>query len=174
MAIRCKYFGTFNVLRDKILSMKQLTFLTAFLLTTGILSAQEAPYKQALGIKFPGGFSFTYKNFVRPTQNIELQANIWQKGFRTSALYEFNYPITDLDGLRLFFGPGAHVGFWAARYKEQYNNSADIGVDGIIGVDYKFADFPINISVDWQPSIVLIGNSTFTPNIGGLAIRYTF
>jgi hypothetical protein len=27
-----------------------------------------------------------------------------------------------------------------------------IGIDGVLGLDYKFNGAPINVSIDWQPS----------------------
>ena len=48
-----------------------------------------------------------------------------------------------------------------------------MGIDGVLGLDYKFKDAPINISLDWQPSVTLIGASS-SPAYGGIAVRYTF
>lgn len=137
--------------------------------------AQEAPYDQAIGLKAPGGLSVTWKKFLNPTQNIEAQVMFWQKGFRVVGLYEFTfYTFDEVPGLSAFAGPGAHIGFWKSRYKADANSSADLGIDGIIGLDYKFQGIPINMSIDWQPSIILAGSEGFTPNYGGIAIRYTF
>lgn len=136
--------------------------------------AQDAPYDQALGLKFPGGFGVTYKKFINDSHNIEAQVGVWHKGFRFSGLYEFNfYAFDELPGLAWFVGGGAHIGTWKSQYKEEYNSEVDFGIDGIIGLDYKFADLPLNISLDWQPSIALIGSS-FSPAYGGIGIRYTF
>lgn len=90
-------------------------------------------------------------------------------------MYEFNFDIQGIDGLRWYVGPGAHIGFWNHDYKEKKNiNSAGFGIDGVLGLDYKLANYPVNISVDWQPAVDLIGSSGFTPAYGGIGIRYTF
>ncbi len=154
--------------------MKKLITLTLLVFITKFSFAQST-YHQALGIKFPAGFSVTYKTFVTDTRNIEAQATVWNKGFRISGLYEFNfYSFKNAEGLAWFVGPGAHIGFWKTQYQKTYNSNADLGVDGIIGLDYKFQKMPINVSVDWQPSVTLLGNAGFTPAYGGLAVRYTF
>ena len=76
--------------------------------------------------------------------------------------------------LSWFVGPGAHLGFWKSEFKDTYGSQIDLGVDGIIGLDYKFKNAPINVSADWQPAVTLIGSAGFTPAFGGVAIRYTF
>ena len=154
--------------------MKKIITIT-FLLACGKFSFSQSNYSKAIGVKFPAGFSVTYKNFVADTKNIEAQATIWNKGFKISGLYEFNfYSFNNADGLAWFVGPGAHIGFWKEEYKTDYNSKIDIGIDGIIGLDYKFKDAPINMSIDWQPSITLIGPAGFAPAAGGLSVRFTF
>ena len=154
--------------------MRKLSFVL-LLATTTIITHAQAPYNRALGLKFPGGFSLTYKKFVSDTRNLEGQVTIWHKGFRAAGLYEFNFFTFDkLPELSWFVGPGAHLGFWKSEFKDTYGSQIDLGVDGIIGLDYKFKDAPINVSVDWQPAVTLIGSAGFTPAFGGFAIRYTF
>ena len=155
--------------------MKKVFLLLAGLILAGTgFSQSDYGYKHALGLKFPGGLSVTYKVFVSDNNNVEAQAMFWNKGFRAVGLYEFNFEISGADGLHWFVGPGAHIGFWKTQYQKDYNSSADFGVDGIIGLDYKFRDIPFNVSLDWEPSIVFAGSNGFTPAYGGLAIRYTF
>lgn len=154
--------------------MKKIFFFFLFCFIASISFSQNT-YKHALGLKFPGGFSATYKVFVTNTNNIEAQATVWNKGFRLSGMYEFNfYSFPTVENLSWFVGPGAHIGFWKSQYKADYNSNADLGIDGIIGLDYKFPKIPINVSADWQPSVTLAGNAGFTPAYGGFAVRYTF
>ena len=153
--------------------MKKIIIATLFIVCSKMVFAQ-APYNQAIGLKVPGGFSITYKKFLTATNNIEAQATLWHKGFRVSGLYEFNFYNLNVDGLAWFVGPGAHIGFWKTEFKNDYNSNADLGIDGILGLDYKFTNAPINVSLDWQPSITLAGSAGFSPAYGGLAVRYTF
>lgn len=160
--------------------MKKTIFAALFIFFAAQINAQEAQtgsstYRQAIGLKFPGGFSVTYKKFVTDTHNIEGQLTSWNKGFRLAGLYEFNfYSFPSVEGLSWFVGPGAHVGFWKKQYTKDYSSAADIGIDGILGLDYKFRDIPINVSLDWEPAVTLVGTTGFTPAYGGLAVRYTF
>lgn len=154
--------------------MRKFLILIVILSCTAIANAQSK-YNRAIGLKFPGGFSATYKKFLTETNNVEAQLTLWNKGYRASGLYEFNfYSFNTIEGLSWFVGPGVHIGFWKDTYKNDYDSRLDFGIDGIIGFDYKFDGMPINVSLDWQPSITLIGSAGFTPSYGGVAIRYTF
>lgn len=81
-----------------------------------------------------------------------------------------------------YVGGGAHIGFFDDRYHVGWGTSTGrtytvIGVDGIIGLEYVFADIPINISADWKPAINLVGhnnNSYFWGDNGALSVRYIF
>ncbi len=153
--------------------MKSIVLTVSFFVISVVALAQ-AQYKQAIGIKFPGGFSATYKNFITNKNAIELQATFWTKGVRFAGLYEFNFAIEGAEGLNWYVGPGVHFGVWNTENKIAYNTSSDLGIDGILGLDYKLKNTPINISIDWQPSISILGNTGLSPSLGGLAIRYTF
>ncbi|MBS1744569.1 MAG: hypothetical protein JST21_00215 [Bacteroidetes bacterium] len=149
----------------------------ALLITTFFIfsASAQAPYQKALGVKFPGGLSLTYKQFISDTHNLEAQFTAWNKGVRVAGLYEFNfYSFNDVPELSWFVGGGAHLGFWKSDYQKNYNSQIDVGVDGIIGLDYAFKKLPLNLSVDWEPAVTLVGNAGFTPVFGGIAVRYTF
>lgn len=132
-------------------------------------------YKTALGIKFyPGAVSI--KSFIRNNHALEGLGYFWNYGTRITGLYEIHGNINGVSGLKWYVGPGAHVGFWNTRYSDKYGKSdADVGIDGVLGLDYKFNGAPINASLDWQPSWSF-GPNHFSGwgNWGGLAIRYTF
>jgi hypothetical protein len=149
----------------------------AFLVTVFFMTSTnaQAPYDHAIGLKFPGGVSVTYKTFITDTRNIEAEFTAWHQGFRVAGLYEFNfYSFDNIPELSWFVGPGAHIGFWKNQEDKNYNSQADVGIDGIIGLDYKFKGVPINVSLDWQPAITIIGDAGFTPVFGGIGVRYTF
>lgn len=127
-------------------------------------------YKNALGVKFyPGGVS--YKHFVNEKDALELIGYFWNRGTRITGLYEIHGDIQNAAGLRWYIGPGAHVGFYNNKY---YNGRTYLGVDGVIGLDYKIKSAPINLSLDWQPSFEFGDGAGFNGNWGGFAIRYVF
>jgi hypothetical protein len=89
---------------------------------------------------------------------------------RITGLYEIHGPITGAKGLQWYIGPGAHIGF----YNTKNGGGTFIGIDGVLGLDYKFNGAPINISLDWQPSFEFGDGHGFAGSWGGLGIRYTF
>lgn len=144
--------------------------------SSGIFAqALGSNYKTAIGVKFyPGAFSI--KHFVKSKHAVEGLAYFWYDGARFTGLYEIHGDIEGLKGLKWYAGPGAHIGFWSNGWKKKYpyrESGVAIGIDGVLGLDYKFNKVPINLSVDWQPSFNFTGYSYFEPGWGGFAVRYT-
>jgi hypothetical protein len=133
-------------------------------------SANSSSYTTALGIKVWDGAGITLKHFFNPDRAGELIAYFWSHGIRFTGLYEFHFDIPGAEGLKWYVGPGAHVGF----YSDKYGDGGFIGIDGVLGLDYKFNSVPINLSLDWQPSFEFGAGRGFVGSWGGLGIRYTF
>jgi hypothetical protein len=150
------------------------TVLLAISLFVSVASfAQEEStiqYNTAIGVKISGGVALSFKKFVKPTHAIEAQGMWFNEGVRFTALYEFHQP-TSIAGLSWYVGPGAHVGFWKKSSRVEYNSRADVGIDGVLGLDYKFNGIPLNISLDWQPGYSFLG-AGLQPQFGGVGIRY--
>lgn len=154
--------------------MRKVLVLVVVLFSVTCLKAQE--YRTALGVKFwPGGI--TIKHFVRDNRAIEGIAYFWNHGFRFTGLYEIHGDINGAAGLKWYVGPGAHIGAYNHSWVRDGHVYADgdmsLGIDGVLGLDYKFSDVPINLSLDIQPSFELLSHTYFSA-WGGLAIRYTF
>ena len=128
-------------------------------------------YQTALGVKFYPG-AITIKHFINDNTALEGLGYFWERGGRITGLYEIHGNINDVAGLKWYIGPGAHLGF----YNTKYGGGTSIGIDGVLGLDYKFQGAPINLSLDWQPSFEFGNNygNGFSGNWGGFAIRYTF
>ncbi len=132
--------------------------------------SQSQDYTTAVGIKF-SPFALSVKHFLNENDAIEGLGYFWSDGFRLTGLYEIHSDINSVQGLKWYVGPGVHLGFYGTRY----GGGSTVGIDGVIGLDYKFEDAPVNLSLDWQPSFEF-GNgyyNGFAGNWGGLGIRYT-
>lgn len=164
--------------------MKKLIVILVLITVTGIISSSGQSlgqtYKSALGVKVWGnGGGVTYKNFVNNRNAVEGIGYFWERGARIVGLYEFHNGIPGAPGLAWYVGPGAHVGFYNdhyydGRYYDGNGSGSFVGIDGVLGLDYKFDGVPINLSVDWQPSFEFGDNRGFIGSWGGLGIRYTF
>lgn len=153
--------------------MKKLLILSAIALTcTFAANAQSmgTSYKTALGVKVWDGAGISLKSFVNQTNAVEFIGYFWKQGARITGLYEIHGNINGAPGLKWYVGPGAHIGFYNAKYSDK----AVAGVDGVLGLDLKVKNAPLNFSVDWQPSFEFGENRGFIGNWGGLGIRYTF
>ena len=130
---------------------------------------ESSSYTTAVGLKFAPG-AITVKHFINDGAAIEGIGYFWNEGFRITGLYEFHHDISGAPGLKWYIGPGAHVGFYNSNY---YGGGTSIGIDGVLGLDYKFRGAPINLSLDWQPSYEF-GSYVGFSGWGGLGVRYAF
>lgn len=145
-----------------------LTGLVLFSLSSQ--GQEKNSYNTAIGVKFyPTGV--TLKHFVKKeSQALDFIGYFWQKGTRITGLYEFHFDLGNSGNFKWYVGPGAHVGFYSDKY---FGGGTTIGIDGVLGLDYKFKKAPINLSLDWQPSIEFGDFEGFSAGWGGLAVRYT-
>ncbi|MEP6713897.1 MAG: hypothetical protein ABJA37_15830 [Ferruginibacter sp.] len=152
---------------------KLLTAAIILVISIGAVSAQSnvgsQDYETAIGVKFYPG-AITVKHFVSDKNALEGIGYFFNYGTRITGLYEIHSELNNAGGLKWYIGPGAHIGF----YSNKYGGATSIGVDGVLGLDYKFKDAPINLSLDWQPSFEFGNkyNNGFNGNWGGLSIRY--
>lgn len=143
-------------------------------------SAQEqAPYKTALGIRLSSSpamvnNSITLKHFLNDNSAIEALFSFGDP-LALGALYEVHRPLGS-EGLRWFYGGGAYLGFVktydAALVKT--GNEVNFGAQGVVGLDYKFVNLPLNLSLDWKPELNLVSDINFEPAAVALSARFTF
>lgn len=155
---------------------KSISLVTLVLLFSLASSAQE--YTNAAGIRLgpdapaisPG---FTIKHFVNEVNAVEAIVGI-NNGIGVCGLYEWHHPIPSLNHLNWFIGAGGYAAFRNGKYNNFRSDKSYIGAAGIIGLDYKFEEVPINVSIDWKPELNLISDVHFESNAVGVSIRFTF
>ena len=158
--------------------MKKLHFLFLFLII-GIslkpLNAQN--YQTAIGIRLGVMAGITAKHFIDSKAALEGMLTTRWGGFSICGLYELHQPLSP-SNLDWYYGAGAHFGAFNGSedipWAENGKSYAIFGVDGIIGIEYTFDNAPINLSLDWKPSINLTGYSGFWGAEFGLSCRYAF
>jgi hypothetical protein len=162
--------------------MKRIIALVVLLalLTVNRAQAQSmgSSYRTAIGVKFWPG-ALTVKHFIRDDRALEGIFSFWGHGFRFTGLYEFHGDINNAPGLKWYVGPGAHIGVYNERWyrngRDRYYDDGDasFGVDGILGLDYKFKGAPIAVSLDINPYIEFL-NGAYVGAWGGLGFKFTF
>ena len=153
------------------------------ILVTGILSvfifigAHAQDY--GTGIGFRGGLSngLTVKHFISEQNALEGILSTRWGGFNITGLYEIHAQAFDTPGLKWYYGVGGHLGFWDGNNNPWFDDNDSytvIGIDGIIGLEYSFADIPFNISLDYKPGFNIVGYSGFWGDEAALSFRYIF
>ena len=157
--------------------MKKLSIGAALIIISYYAGAQSTkPILQSIGVKvYPG--AITYKQYKTESVAKELLAYFNEDGCRFTGLYEKQMPIPNAEGLEWYVGGGGHFGLWNNSWRLRNPPSTAvfaIGIDGVLGLEYKIANAPLAVSFDWQPSFNLVGHTYFEGGWGGLAVRYTF
>jgi hypothetical protein len=143
--------------------------LISVLLTTIINRSQAQDYKFAIGLRLSTlpptiSSSVTGKYFLTDRHAIEGLVSFGGR-FGIGGLYEVEQLIGGVPGLNWFFGGGAYVGF-------QYN-LVYTGPMGVVGIDYKFDNAPVDLSLDWKPELDISPAINFVPDAFALSARFT-
>lgn len=167
-------------------SLLRITLILA-LVIGGLSTAKSQDYTSSVGLRLGSPIAASYKMFLGGSSNA-LEAFVSYRSYSNTVLgtrygwtwigvgaaYQIHKDIPSVDGLMWYFGGGASVVFYS--YDEFYaddNDNLAIGIQGNLGLDYKFADLPINLSVDWVPTFYINGfNNGFGAGYGALSVRY--
>jgi len=129
--------------------------------------ANAQNYNNGIGIRLGGvANGITFRHFMNANSAFEGLLGFSHNSFLITGLYERHIPINNAPGLQWFYGGGAHIGFFGYEghyrtYKdhghyyvvEEGENTAALGLDFILGLDYKFNNAPLNIGLDLKPFI---------------------
>jgi hypothetical protein len=158
-------------------------FALVFFLLLGLQSAQSqsTSYKTAIGLRLGYPLSVSLKHFINEKGAIEAFAGArgysFYRWYNVGAAYQHHSAIDGVEGLRWYVGGGASAFFWSfddGFFNDNASNTS-LGILAVGGLDYKFADYPINLSVDWMPVFFVNGyGNGFGGGYGALSARYTF
>lgn len=160
--------------------MKKLIFVCLLASITGSLNSLSAQdYKTALGVRLSSSTamqnnSVSIKQFINEKTAIE---GLFTFGdpLALGALLEFHKPLS-ASGLTYFYGAGGYIAFLKKVNVNTQKTSTDpnFGAQGVIGLDYKFINIPLNISLDWKPELNIVSDINFEPAAIGFSARFTF
>jgi hypothetical protein len=169
----------FSLRGSKQFAMKKILFaslLVAFSVSVNNLSAQE--YKTALGVRLSSAApmvnnSISLKQFINSKVAIE---GLFSFGdpLALGAMVEFHKPLSSA-GLSYFYGGGGYIGFVKNTNPTTQKASTDpnFGAQGVVGLDYKFSNIPLNLSLDWKPELNIVSDINFEPAAIGFTARFT-
>lgn len=139
----------------KTVEMRRVGLLIALMMTVSLSWGQS--YRTGIGFKggFPGygginlkhDFGGIYGDFTVGGSNNWLSF---------TALAEKQTSISD--GFEWYVGLGGYLYSWRNSYyykDKYYNHGAAFGIVGALGLEYTFAEFPLNLGVDIGPAVNL-------------------
>ncbi len=150
--------------------MRKLQLALVIVILTALcnrLSAQD--YKFGIGLRLSTApptlsSSVSAKYFLNDRAAIEGLVAFGNR-FGLGGLLEMHQLIGGIPSLNWFYGGGGYVGFQAGNVYA--------GPTGIVGIDYKFSNAPINLSLDWKPELDIAPAINFIPDAFALSVRFT-
>ncbi len=138
--------------------------IPGIILTFLFTSNLQAQYGLAGGIRLGGTSGVAGKYFYKPDMAVEGIVGTFGNGFSVTGLLEKSIGFYNTKGLYLYYGGGAHTAFYNgkdSRYSNfgrevdyQKNNDVAIGINGIVGLEYRLPEnIPIALSLDLKPFV---------------------
>ena len=149
---------------------KILIFFALTCVAAAGANAQE--YRTAFGAKFyTGDGSIGGLNIRHSTaEHTALEGSLlfFSGGVGIEGLYEYQGPVAGAEGLQYFVGGGGMLGFGTRKNSE---TAFALRLTG--GLDYKFADAPIDVSLGFDPFFYLAPTTGSNLSLG-IGLRYVF
>ena len=155
----------------------------SFLIISGIcfissVSAQDS-YKTALGVRLSSSApmvsnSISLKHFLNERTAIEALFSFGDP-LALGVLVEMHKPV-GTSGIQWYYGGGGYLAFVKSYNvtKNKDETNTNVGAQGVVGLDYKFVNLPLNLSLDWKPELNLVRDINFEPAAVGFTARFTF
>lgn len=145
--------------------MKKYLFVLLAVLAVG--SAQgQGTYKKAVGLNFGWPIGINYKQFVSDQTAIEGTLGYMRGGVMLTALYE--YHINLVENFNMYVGGGVNIGAVSLNHGGQLA----LGIDPVVGFEYKFSRAPIALALDYAPQINIFSPMNF--NTAAFKVRFAF
>lgn len=170
-----------------------IVFLSGFF-TVSLKAQDGSDYKSGIGLRAGGGYydivSASYKTFITAPGALELNLGLrpYTGWFHLSfsGAYQHHFPIGSIEGFKWFVGGGLIGVNTFSKY--DYDDGFRLGIFPTGGVDYKFANIPLNVSADIRPTYMIVRPdidkntypyyvspySRFYAGNVGASVRYTF
>ena len=139
-----------------------------FAILVGVLAfaAVASAQPRALGIRAGYGGELSYQHSLG-SNFLEADLGFFVgNGMHVSLAYDFVFASANI--FNFYIGPGAQIG----AYNGENGMSFNAGLLAQLGVEAEIPSVPLNLSLDWRPTIVSIGG----PYWAGVALglRYRF
>lgn len=154
-----------------------MLLLTSLLPATSQAQERQEEYTRAIGGRFGAANGITYKHFLNGYGHaidgiVNFQGNRRYGLFKLVGLYEIHdhIGVADYEGLLWYYGGGGGIGFHTDKEVDATNLA--FSLDGVIGLDFKIPTAPVNIALDWKPTLELSPNPGMKFDGFGLSVRF--
>lgn len=126
------------------------------------LAVNTPAYRTAIGLRGGTTSGITIKHFMSSNSAYEGILGFWGNGLSGTFLYERHVNAFDVSGMNWYYGGGGHVALSTRdvivyNYPERRYYTEEgvlgLGVDGILGLEYKIPPIPFAISFDVKPFV---------------------
>lgn len=132
----------------------------------------QPTYKQSAGVRLGHTSGMTFKKFVAKEEAIDFILSGRNEGLHLTTMYVFHTPMqfSFNENFYAYYGVGGHVGFERFNDLEkrispvsvigfQFENKGyyTMGIDAIIGLEYRWLTVPVTIGFDIKPYYNFIG-----------------
>ena len=129
-------------------------------------------FQHSAGLRLGGTSGLTYKTFMNDNQGIQFLLSGRESGVQATITYQFYKPLNigKYDTFFIYYGPGGHAGIEShskqvlvtnepyppySYYEEK--SQFVMGVDAIVGIEYRLIPVPLVIGFDIKPYLNYIG-----------------
>jgi len=170
-----------EILILNIMNMKRFALIVLLLFSSGVTMAQ---YDFAVGLRSGGTSGLTLKK-NKGNSALEGIVGFYHHGFSLTGLWEKQQSAFNEPGFNWFYGFGGHLAFYGDNFDEgpgwydhpHHIDDGDfgIGIDGIVGLEYKIPNAPLAIDISFKPYMELVseGGVFFSPD-PGIGIKFAF
>ncbi len=158
--------------------MKKFTILLVFFVALFVTQLSAQGYKSAIGVRSlstsisglqVSSYNVSGKLFINPRNAVEGVVGFYSvlgyTSLNVAAFYQIHTSITKVEGLNWYIGGGPGIIL--------ASGSLGIQIIGNLGLDYKFKEIPLNVSIDFTPSLSISPSPIqFFPVGFGFAARY--
>lgn len=155
--------------------MKRILLIAAILLSSLSLRAQD--YNYAVGLR-AGVIStdFEFKYNTAEYNAFKLSVDMMydkMSGARVLGYYEFYVPVIT-QGMSFYYGLGGGLAFFDNPDDNQNGVNLGLAAGAIAGLEYKLADLPLAVSLDYRPRFELLNGLKLPLGDLALGIKYCF
>lgn len=136
------------------------------------IASMAQQYEQSAGLRLGHSAGLTYKKFIKDEHAVEFMLTGRNDGAQVSGLYVYHTPLqfSFNNQFFLYYGAGAHLGYEKYFGYRKALNPQDpdqffytnksfyaMGIDGLIGLEYRILSVPMTASFDLKPYFNFFG-----------------